>query len=469
MSAASYREFLRQKSITAAAVGIADPGPLSPHLKPFQADITRWALRRGRAGLFEGTGLGKTLQQLVWADEVERHTGSQVLLHAPLAVAEQTVEEARKFGIEGVAYAENGKQATCRLPITNYDRADRFDHRHYGGVVADESGILKSHESQTRIFLTEACRDTPFILAATAVPAPNDYIELGNHAEFLGVMRQQEMLATFFVHEGAIRADANTPEWRLKRHAEKDFWRWLASWSVVIRHPRDLGYDESGYDLPALHTHQVTIATDDDQPEGMLLSSEARTLSERLTARRDTIEARARAAADIILREPHEPWLIWCGLNAEADAIRKLVPPTIEVAGPDDRDVKAERLAGFAAGRYDRLVSKPSICGWGLNFQRCARMVFVGLNDSFEQLFQAIRRCWRFGQLREVHVYLVASDREGAVVKNLAAKEADYDAMCAAMAEHMADLNRQNIRGGRVATDMHIPSKIMEIPPWLIH
>lgn len=463
----NYAEFIARKAFQAPSIGIADPGEMPEYLKPFQVDCTRWALRRGRAALFESTGLGKTRQELCFGDKVRHHASKPVLLLCPLAVAEQTISEAAKIGVSDIAYAKDQASITTSFVVSNYDRADRFDYSTFGAVICDESGILKSHESQTRIFLTEACRDVPFLLACTATPAPNDYIELGNHAEFLGVMSQKEMLSMFFVHEGSVRANANTPEWRLKGHAEKDFWRWLATWSVVVRHPRDLGYDEPGYDLPPLVKHQITVHAEVLPPEGELFAREARTLAEQISTRRSTIDARVDAAVALVHAEPNEPWLIWCGLNDEADAICKRLATALQVEGKQDRETKAATLLGFVDGKPPILVTKAGIAGHGMNWQHCARMSFVGLNHSFEALFQALRRCWRFGQTREVHAYLIASDLEGPVVANLDAKEAAFEAMYAAMAEHTAALTAAAIRGGRVSTTMQRATKIMGIPEWL--
>lgn len=461
-----YLEFLDRKSTLAPPVGI-DAVDLNVNLKPFQRDITQWALKRGRAALFEGTGLGKTLQQLSWADVVQKHTQGEILDLTPLAVAQQTCREAVKFGIEGVSYAPDAASITSRITISNYDRLDKFDISRFAGVILDESSIIKAHDSQTRIALLEACADVPYRLACTATPAPNDWIELGNHAEFLGVMSQKEMLAMFFVHEGSIRADPTAPEWRLKRHAERAFWEWVASWAVMIRHPRDLGYDEPGYDLPPLIKHQITVPVEYKPTAGFLFPVQARTLRERIAARRDSIPSRVAAAAAVVNGKPDEPWLIWCGLNDEADALIRAIPGAEEVRGSHSAETKTTRLLGFSEGRPLKLVSKASIAGFGMNWQHCANVMFVGVNDSFEQLFQAIRRCWRFGQTRDVNVYLVASELEGAVVTNLEAKERDFDRMAEAMAAHMIDLTRKAVRGGRQQQSTYFPTQPMEIPEWL--
>lgn len=461
-----YLEFIAGKSTAAPPVGF-DPPPMPACLKPFQADIVRWALRRGRAALFEGTGLGKTRQQLVWADAVADHTGGQVIVLAPLAVAEQTINEAEAIGVAGVSYAACEADISTRITVTNYDRRHLFDLSAFAGIVLDESSIIKSDDGKTRAGLMEQGASIPYKLCCTATPAPNDWTELGQHAEFLGVMSAKEMLAMFFVHEGSVRADPNGEEWRLKRHAEQDFWRWVASWAVMIRSPNDIGYDEPDYVLPPLRMHQITVATEYKPTAGLLFPTEARTMQERLGVRRDTVTERVKAAADLVNAHPDRPWLLWCQFNTEAEALVRAIDGAVQVQGSDKRETKAANLLGFCVGRPRVLVTKPKIAGHGLNWQHAASMVFVGLNDSFEQLFQAIRRCWRFGQTRPVDVYLIASELEGAVVANLRAKEARYEAMAAAMVEHMRGFSQAAVRGGRVAVSTYHPAKKMELPAWM--
>jgi hypothetical protein len=463
-----YHEFLAQKVRIAPPVGFEPLASLMPAaIKPFQRDIVTWACRRGRAAVFAGTGLGKTIQELTWAQQVCAHTGGRVLLFTPLAVAEQTVAEAVKFGVEGVSYAKDEASAHSPIVVTNYDRRQHFDPDDFAGVVLDESGIIKDHDSRTRMDLTESCRNVPYLFCGSATPAPNDWTELGQHAEFLGVMSAKEMMSMYFVHEGSVRANGEE-DWRLKRHAAADFWRWVASWSVMIRHPRDLGYDDLGYDLPPLDMRQVTVKVDiRPTTDGMLFQLPASTLQERVSARRDSVSERVAEAARMVATAPGEPWLIWCNLNAEADALVKAIPGAVNVQGSDAPEVKAKRLLGFSRGEPRILVSKPSIAGRGMNWQHCNRMIFVGLNDSFEQLFQAVRRCWRFGQSKPVTAYLIASEMEGAVVANLRAKEAKYEAMAEAMVEHMRDLSTAAVRGGRVSASTYNPNQIMEVPSWL--
>lgn len=463
----NYQQFLQSKATKAAARGFDPCVPMPGAIKPFQRDIVTWACRRGRAAVFAATGLGKTLQELAWASQVSAHTGGDVLVFTPLAVAEQTVQEAAKFGVDGVSYAADEGSMTSKITVTNYDRRHKFDLSRFAGIVLDESGIIKDHASKTRIELTEACQRTPYLFCGSATPAPNDWTELGQHAEFLGVMSAKEMLAMFFVHDGAVRANEDAEEWRLKGHAQDEFWRWVASWSVMIRHPRDLGYEDAGYDLPPLTMKQITVISPSEPPPGEMFALEARTLSERIAARRNSIEARVAAAAAIVASKPGEPWLIWCNLNSEADALEKLIPGSVNVQGSDTAEFKTETLLGFCHQRPRILISKPAIAGRGLNYQHCANQVFVGLNDSFEQLFQAVRRCWRFGQTREVTAYLIASDAEGAVVANLMRKERKYEAMADAMASHMIELTRTAVRGGRVSASKYDARQGVELPAWI--
>lgn len=463
-----YDQFLARKVVAAPACGFdPDQSSLSSALKQFQRDIVIWALRRGRAAVFAGTGLGKTLQQLQWARSVCDHTSGRVIIFAPLAVVYQTVSEAEKFGIDGVAYAESEDQVSTDIVITNYDRRHLFDLSGFAGIVLDESSIIKSEDGKTRAELMETGAYIPYKLCCTATPAPNDWTELGQHAEFLGVMSAKEMLSMFFVHEGSVRADPMGDEWRLKRHAESDFWRWVASWAVVLRSPNDLGYDEPSYVLPALNIHQITVKAEYKPMAGMLFPTQANTMAERRGVKKDSIDGRVKACADLVNSQKDRSWLVWCDLNAEGLALTAACAQSLEVAGAHSTDVKVDRLLGFCKGKPRVLVTKPKVASFGMNWQHCYSMVFVGLNDSFEQLFQAIRRCWRFGQTRPVDVYLIASELEGAVVANLQAKEARYDAMAAAMIEHMHGFSEMAIRGGRQSVSVYEPKIRMELPAWL--
>lgn len=443
-----YDAFLQNKERLALPSGLTGIPPLSSRLKLFQRDIVAWALRQGRCAIFAGTGLGKTFMQLAWGEAVAKHTTGHVILLAPLAVAQQTVVEARRFSIAGVEYASTQDEAHSTITVTNYDRLHLFDPSAFAAVILDESSIIKSHDSKTRKTLIDRFSATPWRLCCTATPAPNDYVELGNHAEFLGIMSEKEMLSKFFVHDGKVRAPGaeGSDGWRLKRHAEKDFWRWLASWALVIRDPNEIGYDEPDYRLPPLNQKQITVKVPYAPTSAALFPMEARTLSERIGARKSTQRERIAAAAQIVNSEPDKPWLVWCNLNSESEALTKALADAEQVVGSEDRQSKSDKLLGFICGKPRVLISKPTIAGFGLNYQHCADMVFVGLNDSFEQLFQAKRRCWRFGQTKPVNVYLIASEIEGAVLANLERKEADHERINSAMAEQMRELVKGNLR-----------------------
>ncbi len=453
-----YSDFVSAKLGTDATIGI--DAPLRDYgLFPHQRDLTAWALRRGRAAIFADTGLGKSRMQLAWADMVHRETGCDVLILAPLAVAEQTAEEGQSIGV-AVTHARDGSDVRAGITITNYDRLHKFDVAQFGGVVLDESSIIKHHAAKTLQTLLDAFRATTYKLCATATPAPNDWTELGNHAEFLGVRSRAEMLAEFFVHDGG-----DTQTWRLKGHARQVFWRWVASWGAMVRSPADLGHDASAYDLPALHVHQHTVETEHNPAHG-LFAMEAQTLMDRRDARRSSLVERVRACAQMVNAD-RRPWVVWCDLNAEGDALTAAIDGAVQIAGADDADVKEQRLHDFANGKIRVLVSKPSICGFGLNWQHCARMAFVGVTDSFEAYYQAVRRCWRFGQKHPVDVHVFASQQEGAVVANLRRKEADARAMADAMASETMSAVRENIIGRSKDTNPYHPIAPMRVPSFL--
>ena len=430
----TYSDFLQSKAIKSVPTGLPDPGPVPSMLFPFQADIVRWALRRGRAAIFADCGMGKTSMQLSWADQVP----GKVLILAPLAVAQQTVREGRKFGID-LTYS----RATCdaRITITNYEMLDHFNPVDYTGIVLDESSILKAYDGKFRSQIIESFKDTPFRLACTATPAPNDHMELGNHADFLGVLSRTEMLSTFFVHDGG-----DTSKWRIKGHAESDFWRWVTSWAVMIRKPSDLGYEDGGFILPELVMHPHIVQAQ-HTPEGLLFAMEATTLQERQQARKITTPERVAKVAEIVASKPGEPWLIWCNLNTESEAVTAAIKGAVEITGSDPAETKESRMLGFSEGKHRVVVTKPSIAGFGMNWQHCPNVVFLGLSDSYEQFYQAIRRCWRFGQENPVHCHIVTSDLEGAVVSNIQRKESDAARMAEGMVAHMHELNEQEIRG----------------------
>jgi hypothetical protein len=461
--AVSYQEYVQRKLSRVPPTGIADGFSVPSSLFPHQSALTSWAIRRGRAAIFADTGLGKSRMQLAWADAVRRYTGKPVLILAPLAVASQTVDEARSIGIAAVHARDHlqAEQSEADIVVTNYERLHRFDPGCFRGVVLDESSCIKHHDAKTLRVLLEAFRETPFKLCATATPAPNDWTELGTHAEFLGICTRQEMLAEFFTHDGG-----DTSVWRLKGHARSIFWRWVCSWGALIRRPSDLGFDDSAYALPPLHLHEHTVST--EMPlNGMLFAAEAQTLSERRDARRMSIDDRVNDCARIVNAEASEPWVVWCDLNAEGDALTRAINGAVQIAGSDSPDVKEQRLADFVAGKFRVLVSKPSICGFGLNWQHSARMAFVGVTDSFESYYQAVRRCWRFGQTRDVHVHVFASSAEGAVVSNLKRKERDAMAMAESLSQETRDAVMAEVTGLQRQTNIYAATQPVAVPAFL--
>jgi DNA modification methylase len=423
----AYEAFLAAKTPVDQPIGLLGELTISEQLYEFQRDIVRWSLRRGRAAIFADCGLGKTPIQLEWA----QHVPGRVLILTPLAVAPQTVAEGKKFGIPCLYARSQADSGDAKIVVTNYDMIQHFDPIQFAGVVLDESSILKNFEGRTRTAIIDAFRDTPYRLAATATPAPNDYMELGNHAEFLGVMTRTEMLATFFVHDGG-----ETQKWRLKGHAEEAFWRWICSWAVNIRKPSDIGYDDTGYDLPPLSVVPVPVPT---VPEGETAVL-AQTLTERLTARRETVTARVAACAKLV-NASNDIWIVWCHRNDESSQLAAAIPGSVEVRGSMTAAQKEAAVLGFTIGLTRVLITKPSICGFGMNWQHCNNMAFVGLSDSWEQYYQAVRRCWRFGQESPVTVHMIYADVEGAVVENINRKDAEARKMAEQMVAEMSELS----------------------------
>ena len=425
-----YEQFLNDKRITIKPSGFDVPlDDISPMLFDFQRDIVRWALRKGKAALFEDCGLGKTPQQLEWARLVHEHTNQPVIIFAPLAVANQTQQEGVKFGIP-VNICATQDDVVNGINITNYQKMHHFTDDGWGGIVLDESSILKGLDGKTRKKLNEFAVYIPFRLCCTATPSPNDLTELTRHAEFLGIASEKELKALFFTND-----QVTTQTWRLRGHAQDAFWKWMAKWSVALRKPSDLGYDDDGFILPPMTIYEHIISG--VVPEGYLLPVTARTMSERRAARRASLPDRVAEAARLV-NESNEPWLLWCDLNAESDALRKAIPDAVEVAGRHSDDHKKDAMMGFTEGRYRVLVTKPSIAGHGMNWQHCANMAFVGLSDSYEQQYQAIRRCWRFMQQKPVSVHVVTADTEGAVVANIKRKEKITIEMYENVVKHMS-------------------------------
>ena len=453
----SYQDLLASKAPRVNANG-KEPGPVHPMLFDWQAQIVRWGIKRGCAAFFEDCGLGKTIQQIEWIRQMVTTRG---LIVAPLSVAEQTIAEAAKLGVD-VTYKESPDDSDG-IWITNYERLHLFSPSLFDAIVLDESSILKSLDGKIRTRLLKQFVTIPHRLCCTATPAPNDLVELANHAEFLGVMSRQEMLAMFFVHDSENSGDRG---WRLKKHARQDFWRWVAQWAVYIRKPSDLGFDDGGFILPPLRITEDVVQTD-FIPEGHLFPGMVGGITGRTQARRATMTDRVRKAAEII-GESSEQWLVWCGLNEEGRSLAKLLGKravVIEGSTPDHlRDQGVRRfLENKCVCQFNSLngqhctcgqgqsgtvlISKPAIFGFGLNFQHCHNVLYLGLNDSFEQWYQSIRRCWRFGQERAVNVRVVTSDAESQIVDNIKRKERQAAEMAAGIVDAMRDAQIDSVRG----------------------
>lgn len=434
----SYADFLTAKRRVYTGRGI-DPRrvDLPDALYPWQAAMVRWALRKGRAAIFADCGLGKTFMQIAWADALNVPT----LILAPLCVAEQTVSEAAKLGIE-VRYALDHHAALGhRIVITNYERLEKFDPSVFSAVVLDESSILKAFDGKTRTALIEAFTATPYRLCCTATPSPNDIAELANHAEFLGLMTRPEFLATWFIRVDQGQRTTTHHGWRMKKHAVEPFYRWLASWAVAIRSPKDLGYDDTGFVLPPLTIREEILPIHAPIGDALFPEMGMKGLSGRLAARRTALSDRV-AAIQRMTRPGTSAhggcqWLLWCGLNEEAEAIAAAIPDAVNVQGSDSYSEKVGAVRAFVAGDIRVLVSKPKILGFGMNFQQCHHMAFVGLSDSYETYYQAMRRCWRYGQTAPVTAHIVVSEAEQMVVENVRRKEAKASALTDALLRHM--------------------------------
>jgi superfamily II DNA or RNA helicase len=404
--------------------------------------------------------------ELEWAHQVatvaEDAERGRVLILCPLAVAAQTVAEAHAIGLEANVCRQQS-DVVHSISVANYERLHLMDPSEFDGVVLDESSCIKHFNSKTLEQLVTAFGRTPYRLAATATPAPNDWTELGTHAEFLGICSREEMLAEFFCHDGG-----ETQVWRLKGHAARDFWRWVASWGALVRNPSDLGYDGSAHVLPPLETTLHTIAVDTSQvfATGQLFADDNASLMERKAHRKNSIDERVRQCSELV-NGSFEPFLIWCDLNAESDALSAAIPDAVEVRGSNTIEEKEEAVRDFVTGKIRILISKPSIMGWGLNFQHCADMAFVGLTDSWEAYYQAVRRCWRFGQKRPVNVHVFASELEGAVVKNVERKARDAEALGAALAHETAGVVRSEVIGGSRLSSTSNHSQSTKFPAFI--
>lgn len=433
----NYHEFLETKRHSENNYGF-DVDNINPMLYDFQTEIVRWALRKGRAAIFADCGLGKTPMQLEWAQKIVERENKPVLILAPLAVSLQTKREGKKFNID-VNVCRSQKDIINGINITNYEILEKFDPGCFVGIVLDESSILKNFTGKYRNQIIQSFNHTPYRLACTATPAPNDYMELGNHAEFLGILARSEMLSMFFIND-----TSNVGTWKLKWHSRKIFWEWLCSWSVMFSKPSDIGFDDDGFILPRLNIIEKIIEY--GKPlSGKLFVEAAETLSERRNARKETINIRCDFLADKI-NSSKEKWIVWCNLNAESKYLTKKIEKAVQITGSDSIEHKENSMIAFANGDIDVLITKPKIAGFGMNWQICSNVAFAGFSDSYESYYQAVRRCWRFGQKKEVNVYIVVSKLETNVLENVKRKQIDSFNMRDEMVKNMSDISKVEIR-----------------------
>lgn len=443
-----YSSFLATKQIHEELHGFK-PLWMPDWLFGFQSELTDWAIRTGRVLLAEDCGMGKTPQELVWAKNIVMKTRGNVLILAPLAVSHQFVREGKKFEIP-VHHAGDGVVRNG-INVVNYERLRHFRPGDFVGLVCDESSILKHHNAQTRRNVSEFAAKLPYLLLATATPAPNDFMELGNSAEVLRVMKYQQMLAMYFVNDGETSS-----QWRLRGHAKKKFWHWVSTWARAVRKPSDLGYDDDGFVLPPLKMKQYMVPS--PPPVVGFLPMLARTLGEQRQERRNTIHPRCEQVASLVSSD--RPFIAWCHLNAEGDLLEELLPDAVQVAGCDDDQVKEDRLDRFSRGEIRVLVSKPRIAGFGLNWQHCSDVSFFP-SHSWEQWYQAVRRCYRFGQSKTVTVNIVTSEAESLVLSNMKRKEKQAVEMYDGIVREMGEFQHHAEDGNYRATVE------MGVPKWL--
>lgn len=459
MQPKKYQDFIASKALAIKPVGF-DCEDLNSNLFPFQREIVRRSLKLGKSCVFAGCGLGKSLIALSWADAIVTKEQRKVLIVAPLAVGIQLEREAIKFGVVARFTKIGSIDPNDRIVITNYENLHKFSATDFIGVVLDESSIIKACSSATRNQIIEMFARTEYKLACTATPSPNDYMELGNHAEFIGIMSRVEMLATFFTHDGG-----DTSKWRLKGHAESKFWQWVNRWAIAIEKPSNLGYSNDGYDLPPLNYFEHKIEASLALESGQLFKLEAAGLLERRTARRNSLNERVAKCAELV-NSSDEQWLVWCDLNDEGDLLERSIADSVQIAGRHSDEFKESAMLGFIEGKTRVLISKPSICGFGINFQNCRNIAFVGLSDSYESLHQSVRRCWRFGQTKSVNCHLIIASTEGAVLRNLKRKENDFNNMTEQLASNI-NLEREIDRVERDTADYK--RKVAKGSNWELH
>lgn len=471
MDFSDYESFLASKKIYAKPAGFTvTRSDLLPTLKPFQADVVSYLLSIGRGAAFEECGLGKTLQQLEWAYHVATHTGGVVLILCPLAVSQQTLREADRFGIArgrmpvSVVTSHDQIPFTNGIAITNYEKLAKFYPERFAGVVLDESSILKSYNGKTKQALCRSFAATPYRLACTATPSPNDLMELGNHSEFLGAMDSSEMLARWFIND-----TAHVGKYRLRGHAEQDYWRWVASWAVSLATPGDLGYDDSGYVLPEMTIHEHVVASD-DEPEkgsGLLFSNETINATTLHREKKKSVKERAELVAGLV-NNSTDSWVVWCDTDYEADWLNHFMKAddVVEVRGSHSEFAKERNIVRFSTGDARVIISKPSMCGFGLNWQHCHKAAFVGLSYSFEMFYQAVRRIWRFGQQFPVDVHVVNSESEQVIWRAVMRKESSHRGLQSKMSAAMRNMQMEAVRGVR-KLQSYDPGQRMQLPEFL--
>lgn len=457
----TYEEFLKTKEMRAEACGFdIDRDSINPHAFDYQKDIISWACKKGKCAILTGCGTGKTVMLLEWCKAVHKHTGKPVLIVSPLSVVNQTSREAIKFGICSVNICRKQNDVINGVNITNYEMIEHFEPSVFSGVCLDESSILKSFTGKYQILLTDMFCKTPYRLLCTATIAPNDYTEIGTSCEFLGIMSRTEMLATYFIHDSG-----DTSKWRLKKAGVNKFWEWFATWAIYFNSPKDLGYEGEGYDLPPLNIKK--ILTESEPEEGSLFVQLAETLDERRTARKESMEDRSDIAADLANGHVWDQWLVWCDYNDESAILKQKIDHCVEVKGSDSPEYKAQASLDFADGKIHALVSKAAIFGFGSNFQSCHKMIFCGLSDSYERFYQAVRRCWRFGQKSPVDVYIILSEKEMNVLDNITRKQKQMDEMQRQMTALMREVTLSEIKHTTRITTEYKPTKEMEMPAWI--
>ncbi len=457
----NYNKFIQTKKNKVLSVSKinTDDIKLNKYLFDWQKLIVKWCLKMGKSALFAECGLGKTIMQLDWANQVSIQTKKPVLILAPLAVSIQSQEEGVKFGMKVNVCLDNS-DVKKGINITNYEKLHKFDTSKFSGVVIDESGILKDFTGKYRNEIIEQFKNTPYKLAATATPAPNDFTEIGNHSEFLDIMTRQEMLSMYFIND-----TSNTGTWRLKKHVKNNvFWEWLSSWACMLTKPSDLGFDDDGFILPEIKYHEVIVPCKQELKYGFF-HEQAKGVPDRLKIRRETIKERTEKASELI-NGSEDNWVIWCGLNAESENLKRLIDNSVEITGSQKQEVKEKTIFDFAKGKIQKLITKPKIAGRGINWQISNKMVFVGLNDSFEDFYQCVRRIWRFGQTKKVDVYIIIEEREGTVLANLKKKDKNATIMIENMVTNSKKYVQENIESAK-DRELYLPHLEMEIPAWL--